>query len=160
MRPQSRKETPLNARQWISAAVLVVCSTQVVAADGLVEVKSPYGAKETMDRFAEQAKQRGLNVFARVDHAEGATKIDLKLRPTEVLVFGNPRGGTPLMQCAQTIGIDLPLKALVWEDAAGQVWLGYNDPAWIAMRHGAPACPAVEPVAKALAGIAAATVAR
>lgn len=94
-----------------------------------------------------------------VDHAAGAATVDLKLRPTTVLVFGNPKGGTPLIQCAQTIGIDLPLKALVWQDAHGQVWLGYNDPAWIVARHGVPDCPAAAPVAKALAGLSAATVA-
>jgi uncharacterized protein (DUF302 family) len=78
----------------------------------------------------------------------------MKLRPTEVLVFGNPQGGTPFMLCEQTVGIDLPLKALVWEDAASQVWLGYNDPAWLASRHGATNCPVVGNLSKALEGIA------
>ena len=130
------------------------------AADGLVALKSPHAAKATMDRLEAVVKQRGLTVFARIDHAAGAAKVGMTLRPTELLIFGNPQGGTPLMECAQTTGIDLPLKALVWEDAAAQVWLGYNDPGFIAQRHGVPQCPAVETLRKALAGLAEAAVAR
>lgn len=130
------------------------------AADGLIAVKSSYDARETMNRVEEQAKQRGLVVFARIDHAAGAARIGTTLRPTEVIVFGNPKGGTPMLECAQSAGIDLPLKALVWQDEQGQVWLGYNDPAWLATRHGAGKCPAVEGLSKALAGLSAAVVAR
>lgn len=130
------------------------------AADGLIAVKSPHSAKETMGKLEEVVKQRGLNVFARIDHAAGAAKIGKTLRPTELLIFGNPQGGTPLMECAQSAGIDLPLKALVSEDASAQVWISYNDPVWLAQRHGAPACPAAENLRKALAGIAEAVVAR
>jgi uncharacterized protein (DUF302 family) len=136
------------------AGVVACTSVAALAADGLIEVKSAYPAKETMNRFEETAKQRGLNIFARIDHAGGAAKIGKTLRPTEVLIFGNPQGGTPFMECAQTVGIDLPLKVLVWEDAQGQVWLGYNDPAFLARRHGAPDCPAVANLSKALAGLA------
>lgn len=94
-------------------AVVVACtSTAALAADGLIEVKSAFPAKETMNRFEETAKQRGLNIFARIDHAGGASKIGKTLRPTELLIFGNPQGGTPLMECTQTAGIDLPLKVL------------------------------------------------
>lgn len=141
-------------------ASLLSLSSAVFAADGLIAVKSPFTAKETMKRFEENVKQRGLNVFARIDHAAGAAKIGKKLRPTEVLIFGNPQGGTPFIECAQSVGIDLPLKALVWEDAQGQVWLGYNDPAFIAQRHGAAQCPAVSRLSKALSELARATVAR
>jgi uncharacterized protein (DUF302 family) len=87
-------------------------------------------------------------------------KVGKTLRPTELLIFGNPQGGTPLMECAQSAGIDLPLKALVWQDEASQVWLGYNDPAFLAQRHGVPVCPAAENLRKALSGLAEATVAR
>lgn len=129
------------------------------AADGLVELKSPRPAKETMDRLEGIAKERGLQIFARIDHADGAQKVGMVLRPTEVLIFGNARGGTPLMECAQTTGIDLPLKALVWQDASGQVWLGYNDPAYLVRRHGATACAAVaDGLARALASLAQAAV--
>ena len=107
-----------------------------MAADGLITVASAYGPKETMDRLEAAVKAKGLTVFARIDHAAGAAKVGLPLRPTTVLVFGNAKGGTPLMQAVQTIGIDLPLKALVWQDAAGKTWLSYNDPGWIAKRHG------------------------
>lgn len=140
------------------AALTLACTTPVFAADGLISVKSPRPSKETLDRFEEAVKQRGLTVFARIDHAAGAAKIGKTLRPTEVLIFGNPQGGTPLMECAQTIGVDLPLKALAWEDAQGQAWIGYNDPGFIAKRHGAEACPPIEGLRKALAGLAEAAV--
>lgn len=143
----------------ISVGLLAIASF-ASAADGFVGVKSPYRPTETMDRLEAVVKQRGLTVFARIDHAAGAAKVGKKLRPTELLIFGNPQGGTPLMECAQTAGIDLPLKALVWEDAASQVWLGYNDPAYLAQRHGVASCPAVENLRKALAGLAEAAVGR
>ncbi len=141
-------------------ALTAAAVTSALAADGLVAVKSTYTAKDTMNRFEDIAKQRGLNIFARIDHAAGATKVGKTLRATEVLIFGNPQGGTPLMECAQSAGIDLPLKALVWEDAQGQVWLGYNDPAYLGKRHGAADCPAVAGLTKALAGMAEATLAK
>ncbi len=132
---------------------LVVASS--LGAEGLVIVKSPLSVKETMDRLESTVQQKGMKVFARIDHAKGATTIGKTLRPTEVIIFGNPTGGTPFMECAQTLGIDLPLKALVWEDAAGQVWLGYNDPTFLAQRHEVPECAVAKNMAKALAGIAA-----
>jgi uncharacterized protein (DUF302 family) len=107
-----------------------------MAADGLTTLRSSYGPGDTMNRLEAEVKARGMTVFARIDHAAGATDAGLSLRPTEVLIFGNAKGGTPLMQSVQTIGIDLPLKALVWQDASGVTWLSYNDPAWLAQRHG------------------------
>lgn len=133
-------------------------STVTWAADGLIAVKSPHNPKDTMDRLEAVVKQKGLTIFARIDHAAGAAKVGKKLRSTELLIFGNPKGGTPFMECNPTVGIDLPLKALVWEDASGQVWLGYNDPEFLAKRHGVTQCPAVENLKKALAGFAQATV--
>jgi uncharacterized protein (DUF302 family) len=109
---------------------------QAMAADGLITLASGYAPKETMDRLEAEVKAKGMTVFARIDHAAGAAQVALALRPTEVLIFGNAKGGTPLMQSVQTIGIDLPLKALVWQDAAGATWLSYNDPSWLAERHG------------------------
>ncbi len=105
-------------------------------ADGLITLRSAYPVAETIDRLADAVTQVGLHIFARVDHAAGAEQVGMSLRPTELLIFGQARGGTPLMQEGQTAGIDLPLKALAWTDAAGQTWLGYNDPEWIAHRHG------------------------
>ena len=128
-------------------------------AEGLIAIQSPFAAKLTMDRFEENARQRGLNIFARIDHAAGAARVGKTLRPTELLIFGNPQGGTPLMECAQTIGIELPLKALVWQDAEGLVWLGYNDPAFIAQRHHVVNATAMTgSLAELLSQLAAATV--
>ena len=107
-----------------------------MAADGLVTIRSGYGPKETMDRAEAEVKAKGLTVFARIDHAAGAAAVGLPLGPTELLIFGNAKGGTPLMEAAQTIGIDLPLKILVWQDASGNSWLSYNEPDWVAKRHG------------------------
>src|SRR6266699_7128907 len=107
-----------------------------MAADGLTTIPSHYGAKETADRLEAEIRAKGTVVFARIDHAAGAAQAGLALGPTEVLIFGNAKAGTPLMQSNQTIGIDLPLKALVWQDASGKVWLSYNEPSWLAKRHG------------------------
>src|SRR2546421_4437265 len=104
--------------------------------EGLSSIRSSFGPKETIDRLVADIGAKGLQVFARIDHAAGAAEVGLNLRPTELIIFGNARGGTPLIQSAQTIGIDLPLKALVWQDAANKTWLSYNGPGWIARRHG------------------------
>ena len=151
----------MTSLRLISCAIAtMLLAGAAAAADGLVAVKSSYSAKETMDRLEASVKQRGLTVFARIDHAAGAAKIGKTLRPTELLIFGNPQGGTPLMECEQTAGIDLPLKALAWEDAAAQVWVGYNDPAYLAQRHGAASCPVVENLRKALSSLVDTVVAR
>jgi uncharacterized protein (DUF302 family) len=107
-----------------------------MTADGMVSIRSQNGPQGTMNRLEAEVKARGMTIFARIDHAAGAAAVGLPLRPTELLIFGNARAGTPLMECAQTIGIDLPLKALVWQDVAGNTWVSYNDPAWLARRHG------------------------
>jgi uncharacterized protein (DUF302 family) len=123
--------------------------------NGLITLKSAFGAKETIDRLVSEAKAKGMAVFARIDHAAGAKEAGLVLRPTELLIFGNAKGGTPLMQAQQTIGIDLPLKALAWEDADGKVWLSYNEPEWLARRHGELAFKEVtDRLAAALAALA------
>jgi len=106
-----------------------------MAVDGLITLRSSHGPKETMNRLETEVKAKGLTVFSRIDHSAGAAEVKLSLRPTELMIFGNARGGTPLMQSVQTIGIDLPLKALVWQDASGTTWLSYNDPNWLAKRH-------------------------
>ena len=107
-----------------------------MAVDGLITLRSSHGPKETMNRLETEVKAKGLTVFSRIDHSAGAAEVKLSLRPTELMIFGNARGGTPLMQSVQTIGIDLPLKALVWQDASGNTWLSYNDLNWLAKRHG------------------------
>jgi len=122
--------------------------------DGLITLKSAFSAAETAERFVAAGTARAIQIFDRIDHAAGAAQAGLPLRPTELLIVGNARGGSPMMQAVQTAGIDLPLKALIWEDSAGEVWLSYNDPLWIARRHGAdPALGA--PLAKMLEALAA-----
>jgi uncharacterized protein (DUF302 family) len=122
--------------------------------EGLTSIASQFGPKETMDRLETEIRTKGLEVFARIDHAAGAAEVGLNLRPTELIIFGNARGGTPLMQSVQTIGIDLPLKALVWGDAAGKTWISYNEPGWIAQRHGiTDAQPVVNKMADLLSAI-------
>jgi uncharacterized protein (DUF302 family) len=143
----------MKIRPLFVAAALMMTSTLAAASDGLIAMKSPHSAKDTMNRLEETVKQHGLKVFIRIDHAAGAATVGMTLRPTEVLIFGNPKGGTPFMECAQTAGIDFPLKALVWEDVASQVWVGYNDPAWLARRHGAADCPVVGKLGKVLADV-------
>jgi len=107
-----------------------------MATEGLITIRSGYGPQETMSRFEAEIRARGMTVFAYIDHAAGAGAAGLSLRPTDLLIFGNAKAGTPLMQQVQTIGIDLPLKALVWQDASGTTWVSYNNPAWAAHRHG------------------------
>jgi uncharacterized protein (DUF302 family) len=113
-----------------------IAMEQAMAVQGLTTIRSNFGPQDTIDRLETAIKAKGMTVFARIDHAAGAAVVGLTLRPTEVVIFGNARGGTPLMQSVQTLGIDLPLKALVWQDTAGVTWLSYNDPAWLAERHG------------------------
>ena len=122
---------------------------------GLVTVQSSHDAATTLARLTNALAAKGVTIFATVDHAAGAASVNMPLRATTVVVFGNPAAGTPLMQAAQTAGIDLPLKALVWQDANGVAHLGYNDPAWIAARHGINANhPAVAGLTAVLANFA------
>src|SRR5215475_649173 len=127
-----------------------------MAADGLTTIRSSHGPKDTMDRLEAEVMAKGLTIFGRIDHAAGAEAVGLSLRPTELLIFGNAKAGTPLMQASQTIGIDLPLKALVGQDASGTAWLSYNDPAFLARRDGLDGADnaAVNAMAAALSAIA------
>ena len=122
---------------------LFILASQVYADNGIISVKSSHDVKATADRLENTLKQKGMTVFIRINHAEGAQKVGIKLRPTELVIFGNPKVGTPLMQCSQSTAIDLPQKALVWEDSEGQVWLSYNDPNYLVERHGITGCAEV-----------------
>jgi uncharacterized protein (DUF302 family) len=115
---------------------LPIMEATAIAAEGLITIQSHYGPKETMQRLEAAVKAKGFSVFAHIDHSAQAAQVNLSLRPTDLLIFGNPKGGTPLMRSNQAIGIDLPLKALVWQDEKGATWLSYNDPEWIVQRHG------------------------
>ena len=121
---------------------------------GLTTMRSHFNYQETLNRLSAAIKAQAMTVFARIDHAAGAAEASLELRPTELIIFGNARGGTPLMQSVQTAGIDLPLRALVWEDASGTTWLSYVEPNWIAQRHGvANAEPVVSKMSAALSAV-------
>jgi uncharacterized protein (DUF302 family) len=117
-------------------------------ADGLITTRSSFGPEETMRRLEAEVRARGMTVFAHIDHAAGAAAVGMPLRPTDLLIFGGAKGGTPLMQSVQTIGIDLPLKALVWQDEAGTTFLSYSDPAYLAHRH--ELCESAKPVVDGL----------
>jgi uncharacterized protein (DUF302 family) len=130
--------------------------------NGLTTIASAHSVAETIDRLVAGITPLGMNVFARIDHAAGAAKVGMPLRPTQLLLFGNPKGGTPLMQDKQTAGIDLPLKALAWQDADGKVWLSYDEASWIAQRHGlgAASAAAVTAIAAGLEKVAKAAAAK
>lgn len=135
----------------------VAASGAVQAADGLVNVESAHSVVATADKLESVLKDKGMTIFARIDHSAGAEKVGQSLRDTELVLFGNPQVGTKLMNCAQSVGIDLPLKALVWKDEQGKVWLSYNDPAYLADRHSIEGCdPVLEKVSGALAKFSAA----
>lgn len=127
----------------VVALSLFLFPTAVLAADGVVLVKSNFDVATTANNLVKALESKGLTVFARVDHSAGAEKVGESLPPTELVIFGNPKVGTPLMNCSRSVGIDLPQKALVWEDADGAVWLGYNDPDYLSKRHGLDECAAV-----------------
>ena len=118
------------------AVVFAVFSLSSVAADnGLISKPSKYSVPETLDRLEAAVKSKGITVFARIDHSGEAAKVGMKMRPTQLLIFGNPKTGTALMNSSPSIAIDLPLKALAWEDENGKVWLSYNSPAYMKQRH-------------------------
>ena len=127
-----------------------------MSSNGLITVASRFSVSETLDRLTAAITSAGLLVFARINHARNAEEVGLELRPTELLIFGHPKGGTPLMQDKQTAGIDLPVKALAWEDEKGAVWLTYNEAAWLATRHelGASSKKAIEAIEAGLATLA------
>jgi uncharacterized protein (DUF302 family) len=147
-------------RQKIIAATtaLLVMAAGTAQAE-LVRKQSPHSVGETIDRLAAVVKGKGLTVFARIDHAAGAKKVDLDLRPTELIIFGSAKVGTPLMQAQQTMGLDLPLKVLAWQDDGGRVWLAYEAPADMAAAHGLPKDnPVIKKVTGALDALTSAAV--
>ncbi len=123
--------------------ILLLLGAPAFGGVGLKTVESSRSVQETVARIESIVKGKGMRIFAVIDHGEGARKIGATLRPTEVVIFGNPKVGTPLMRCSPTIGIDLPQKALVWEDEKGHVWITYNDPRYLSYRHGTGECNGV-----------------
>mgnify|MGYP000043864922 FL=1 len=130
-------------RKELIGAALLAASTAVAAENGTISLPSNHSVDVTIDRLESVLKEKGMTVFSRIDHAAGAAKVDKTIRPTQLLIFGNPKVGTPLMQCAQTVALDLPQKALAWEDQSGKVWLTYNDPAYLKTRHNIAGCDGV-----------------
>jgi uncharacterized protein (DUF302 family) len=140
---------------FVLIAMTAFSGRYAMSSDGLITMRSDFGPKETMSRLEAEVRAKGMTVFARIDHAAGAEAVGMTLRPTDLLIFGAAKGGTPLMQAKQEIGIDLPLKALVWQNEAGTTFLSYNDPAYVTRRHGLEvAKPAVDAMSAALKAIA------
>lgn len=141
-------------RLALIAMSTLLAATPAVAAEGLTSVQSDFSVTETADRVESILAERGLTVFNRVKHSEGAAGVGIDLRDTELVIFGNPKVGSPLMQCQQTVAIDLPQKALIWADEDAQTWISYNDPAYLAERHDLSGCEEVlERITTALSGI-------
>jgi len=131
-------------RVLVSGLFVCLLFSSVASADnGLISIKSAFGITETADRLEKALKSKGMTIFARVSHTEGAFKAGKELRPTELVIFGNPKIGTSLIQCGQSVAIDLPQKSLIWEDEKGQVWFSYNDPGYLAKRHNIKNCDGV-----------------
>jgi len=128
-------------RGFLFTIIGIIFFASLACADnGIISIKSSHDVNITANRLENNLTAKGMTVFIRINHAEGAQKAGKTLRPTQVIIFGNPKIGTPLMQCGQSVAIDLPQKALIWEDEAGQVWLSYNDPTYLAKRHGIKEC--------------------
>ena len=132
--------------QAIFIALLLNTQAYADSSNGIIRIKSNNSVGATIDKLQSVLNSKGMTIFKRVDHAAGAEKAGLELRSTELLIFGNPKVGTPLMLCSQTAALDLPQKALAYEDENGQVWLAYNDPVYMAQRHNIEGCE--EPVQK------------
>ena len=144
-------------KMMLAFALFCLLCLPAAAADGVIDVESTHSVADTADKLVAAVEAKGMKVFARIDHAAGAASIGSEIPPTQLVVFGNPKVGTPLMQCSQSVALDLPQKALIWEDAEGQVWFSYNDPAYLDARHGLGDCEAVlGKVSNALANFAAA----
>lgn len=127
----------------ILVVAMVFAASSALADQGMVVSQSEHSVSDTADQLVSALESKGMTVFKRVDHSEGAKGAGLELRPTEVVIFGNPKVGTPLMQCSQSVAIDLPQKMLIWQDEAGDVWLAYNDPGYLAERHNIEGCDEV-----------------
>lgn len=133
---------------------LLIVTLSACTDDGMVDVKSSFGVEETGDRLEEVLKDKGMTLFDRVMHSEAAKDVGVELRETELIIFGNPKAGSPLMKCQQSVAIDLPQKALVWEDSEGITWISYNHPRYLEKRHSISNCDDVlSNIEEALAAI-------
>ncbi|MGM0587868.1 MAG: DUF302 domain-containing protein [Bacteroidota bacterium] len=149
-------------KSFASILLIVLCTVvpvSIFAQSGMVKQQSNTTVNQTTQRLTETLEAKGATVFKIVDHQAGAQSVDLELRPTTVVIFGNPKLGTPLMQCTQSVAIDLPQKMLIWEDADGQVWVGYNSTEYLKERHQLSGCDLalekIEGVLQSFAAVAA-----
>lgn len=139
---------------YLAALLVLSIAIPVMAADGMINVQSDFNVSETADRLESILNKKGMTIFNRIKHSEGAGKVGIQLRETELIIFGNPKVGSPLMKCQQSVAIDLPQKALIWEDDKSKVWISYNDPRYIEKRHDISGCKEViSKIEKALSGI-------
>ena len=139
----------------LTALTILFIAVPVAASNGLVNVPSTFNVEETADRMESVLLEKGMTIFNRIKHSEGAANVGIELRKTELIIFGNPKVGSPLMKCQQSVAIDLPQKALIWEDNNAKVWISYNDPRYLEKRHNIAGCEEViSKIEKALAGIA------
>ena len=144
-------------RACLAALLVLLPAIPVMAAEGVINVKSDFNLEETADRLVGLLNEKGMTIFERVRHSDGAANVGIEMRETELFIFGNPKVGSPLMQCQQSVAIDLPQKALIWEDSDAQVWISYNDPRYLEQRHEISGCEEViSKIEKALSGITAA----
>lgn len=144
-------------RALLALLFILLMPIPVIAAEGMINVESSYTVEETASRLEKILTDKGMTIFARIGHSEGAANVGIKMPETELLVFGNPKVGSPLMKCQQTVAIDLPQKALIWADGKGSVWVSYNEPKYLSKRHNISGCDGVlAKIEKALAGITAA----
>lgn len=139
----------------LTALSVLLIAVPVAAAEGLLNVQSAFNVEETADRMESALKEKGMTIFNRITHSEAAAGVGIELRNTELILFGNPKIGSPLMKCQQSVAIDLPQKALIWEDDKANVWISYNDPRYLEKRHDISGCEdVISKIEKALAGIA------
>jgi len=139
----------------LTTLLVIITILSSCSSDGMIDVKSSYGAGETGDRLERVLDEKGMTLFNRVKHSEAAEDVGVELRDTELFIFGNPNVGSPLMKCQQRIGIDLPQKALIWTDSAGVTWVSYNNPRYLEKRHDISDCQEViSKIETALAGLA------
>ena len=139
----------------LAALSAFLVAAPVAAADGVIDVQSDFNVQESATRMENLLNEKGMTIFKRINHSEGAEKVGIDLRETVLILFGNPKVGSPLMKCRQSVAVDLPQKALIWEDGEGKAWISYNDPRYLEKRHDITGCEEVIlKIEKALGGIA------
>ena len=141
-------------KAYLVALLVFFSAIPTIGAEGIINVQSAFDVVETADRLENVLIEKGMTIFKRVKHSEGAAEVGIELRETELIISGNPKVGSPLMQCQQSVAIDLPQKALIWKDSESQVWISYNDPRYLVKRHDISGCnEVIAKIEKALAGI-------